>query len=493
MILTTIEEQAPIPPPSFQREQARLSRALHLNALTLVTTLHLPSVLTHALTTQQLLSNEEVVFDTARGRVTCLCTLKPFIIPPGDRTPEYKGEIATGRDTFNIESETTDGFIMLLRSIERAYKLALRILGTHARLTFDNVVGGSNRLQEAIRLARLASGTNSTVLLHGETGTGKEIFAQSIHNYSARADGPFVAINCAAIPRELITTELFGYEGGAFTGADRQGRSGKFEQAHRGTLFLDEIGDMPLDLQASLLRAIETRSIVRIGGQRIIPADVRVIAATHKDLREEVRHSMDRTPTLSQKFTAELLGTAFLVFVGPGSITASNLLLHGTKGVFSLADLGAIALAFAFAIAAMVYTIGHISGCHINPAVTIAFATTRRISWSEAGMYIVAQLIGGLVGALMIALAYSGTPSAAATLGYGATDFSQASTGYIVAIAMEVIGTFFLLFVIMGTAVDGRAPAGWAGLIIGLAVAGEILVFGPITNVLLNPSRSIGP
>lgn len=202
---------------------------------------------------------------------------------------------------------------------------------------------------------------------------------------------------------------------------------------------------------------------------------------------------MDRTPTLSQKFTAELLGTAFLVFVGPGSITASNLLLHGTKGVFSLADLGAIALAFAFAIAAMVYTIGHISGCHINPAVTIAFATTRRISWSEAGMYIIAQLIGGLVGALMIALAYSGTPSAAATLGYGATDFSQASTGYIVAIAMEAIGTFFLLFVIMGTAVDGRAPAGWAGLIIGLAVAGEILVFGPITNVSLNPSRSIGP
>lgn len=202
---------------------------------------------------------------------------------------------------------------------------------------------------------------------------------------------------------------------------------------------------------------------------------------------------MDRTPTLMQKFVAELLGTTFLVFVGPGSITASNLLLQGTKGVFTISELGAIALAFAFAIAAMVYTIGHISGCHINPAVTIAFASTKRISWREASVYIVAQLLGGLVGALLIALAFSGTPGAAMTLGYGATNFSDATTGFAVAILMEIVGTFFLLFVIMGTAVDGRAPAGWAGLIIGLAVAGEILVFGPITNVSLNPSRSIGP
>src|SRR5205807_5400436 len=123
----------------------------------------------------------------------------------------------------------------------------------------------------------------------------KEIFAQSIHTGSARADGPFVAINCAAIPRELINTELFGYEAGAFTGADRQGRPGKFEQAHRGTLFLDEIGDMPLDLQTALLRAIETRSIVRVGGQRVIPVDVRIIAATHRDLREEARRGNFRS------------------------------------------------------------------------------------------------------------------------------------------------------------------------------------------------------
>src|SRR5712692_4944124 len=139
---------------------------------------------------------------------------------------------------------------------------------------------------------------------------------------------------------------------------------------------------------------------------------------------------MDRTPTLSQKFLAELLGTAFLVWVGPGSIT-TTLFLAGTKVPFSMAELGMIALAFAFAIAAMVYTIGHISGCHINPAVTIAFAVSKRIPWGEAAVYILAQIIGGLLGALVIALAYGS--SAAATLGYGPTNFSDASTGYLVA------------------------------------------------------------
>lgn len=199
---------------------------------------------------------------------------------------------------------------------------------------------------------------------------------------------------------------------------------------------------------------------------------------------------MNKTPTLAQKFVAEILGTSFLVFIGAGSITTTNFIL-GPKGVFSMADLGVIALAFAFAIAAMVYTIGHISGCHINPAVTIALAVSKRIAWGEAAVYMLAQVIGGLLGALIIALAYGS--SAAATLGYGATNFNDATTGYIVATAMETIGTFFLLFVIMGTAVDGRAPSGWAGLIIGLMVAGEIIAFGPITNVSLNPARTLGP
>ncbi|WP_069804052.1 sigma-54-dependent Fis family transcriptional regulator [Thermogemmatispora onikobensis] len=254
--------------------------------------LPLPPLLQQALACQQPLNEEEIVFETTRGRVTCLCSLKPIALTAGEPEP------VLGRLTVGSTSGgplISDGFVLILRSIERVQKLVNRMTGARARLTFANVVGRSAPLQEALRLARLASHSNSTVLLHGETGVGKEIFAQSIHNNSPRADGPFVAINCAAIPRELINTELFGYEGGSFTGADRQGRSGKFEQAHGGTLFLDEIGDMPLDLQTTLLRAIETRTIVRIGGQRVIPVDVRIIAATHKDLREEVRRGTFRS------------------------------------------------------------------------------------------------------------------------------------------------------------------------------------------------------
>jgi len=210
--------------------------------------------------------------------------------------------------------------------------------------------------------------------------------------------------------------------------------------------------------------------------------------------------SMDRTPTLTQKFIAELLGTSFLTWIGAGSITAAVFLLNGAKPpvAFTMADLGMIALAFAFAIAAMVYTIGHISGCHINPAVTFSLAVTRRISWSEAVVYWVAQFLGGILGALFIALAFGWT-AAAQGPGLGATNFGGAinlygtAGGWVVAIAMETIGTFFLLLVVMGTAVDGRAPAGWAGFIIGLMVAGEIFAFGPITNVALNPARALGP
>jgi len=143
-------------------------------------------------------------------------------------------------------------------------------------------------MRELVERARKYARVDSTVLIRGETGTGKELFAQSIHNESARASFPFVAINCAAVPESLLESELFGYEEGAFTGARRGGKQGLFEQAHKGTIFLDEIGEMSITLQSRLLRVLEEREVMRVGGDRIIPIDVRVIAATHVNLLEAI-------------------------------------------------------------------------------------------------------------------------------------------------------------------------------------------------------------
>lgn len=256
----------------------------------------MPVTLAEALRQGRELQDEELIFRAGGERVACLCTLHAIAAPATQPTlgalPDMTrtGVAPLLGNGMNVAPRTaTGGFVLTLRSIERVQRLVHRMSGAQARMYFSNVVGQSSALLEATRLARIAAESTSTVLLHGETGTGKEIFAQSIHNASARANGPFVAINCAAIPRELISSELFGYEGGAFTGADRQGRVGKFELANGGTLFLDEIGDMPRDLQTSLLRAIETRTVMRVGGQQVIPVDVRIIAATHKDLAEEVQ------------------------------------------------------------------------------------------------------------------------------------------------------------------------------------------------------------
>jgi propionate catabolism operon transcriptional regulator len=137
-------------------------------------------------------------------------------------------------------------------------------------------------------LARRYAQTDSTVLVHGESGTGKELLAQGIHNASRRRDYPFVAINCAAFPETLLESELFGYEDGAFSGARRGGKAGLFETAHNGTIFLDEIGEMPMPLQTRLLRVLQEREVLRLGATEPVPCDVRVIAATHRDLRQQV-------------------------------------------------------------------------------------------------------------------------------------------------------------------------------------------------------------
>lgn len=152
------------------------------------------------------------------------------------------------------------------------------------RYTFSDIVGPSEAILGCIRQAHKVAGTDSTVLVCGETGTGKELFVQSIHNASQRSGGPFVAVNCGAIPSSLVESQLFGYEAGAFTGAQKQGQQGFFEQASGGTLFLDEISEMGLELQSRLLRVLQERELVRIGGKKVIPLNVRVIASTNVDL-----------------------------------------------------------------------------------------------------------------------------------------------------------------------------------------------------------------
>ena len=157
-----------------------------------------------------------------------------------------------------------------------------------ARYTIAGFIGSSAAAAEVKRLARRAAQLDATVLLRGETGTGKELLAQGIHNLSPRANGPFVAVNVAAIPETLVEAELFGTAPGAFTGADRKGRIGKFEVANGGTLFLDEIGDLPLALQAKLLRVLQEQEVEPLGSNQVKPLNVRVIAATHIDLEAKV-------------------------------------------------------------------------------------------------------------------------------------------------------------------------------------------------------------
>ncbi|MHA6259107.1 transporter substrate-binding protein [Sporosarcina sp. CAU 1771] len=160
-----------------------------------------------------------------------------------------------------------------------------------SQLLTKDIIGSDAKFLRTVTLAKSASEMNANVLILGESGTGKELFARAIHNESTRMSEPFVALNCAAISKDLINAELFGYEEGAFTGAKKGGRPGKFEFANGGTLFLDEIGDMPIELQATLLRVLQEKEVIRVGGHKPIPVDVRIIAATNKNLNQEIAYN----------------------------------------------------------------------------------------------------------------------------------------------------------------------------------------------------------
>lgn len=162
------------------------------------------------------------------------------------------------------------------------------------QITFDYILGASDKMKHLKEIAQKVAKTMPNVLLTGETGTGKEMFARAIHNASDRSGNPFIPVNCAAIPMELLESELFGYEEGAFTGAKKGGKIGKFEMANTGTIFLDEIGDMPFHLQAKLLRVLQERRLERVGGSRTIPLNIRIISATNRDLEQMVQEGKFR-------------------------------------------------------------------------------------------------------------------------------------------------------------------------------------------------------
>ncbi|MBU5676027.1 sigma 54-interacting transcriptional regulator [Alkaliphilus sp. MSJ-5] len=209
---------------------------------------------------------EEAFIKGQKGRIHCILSAYPII-----ESEQYKYE----------------GIVCTINEIKSVRNLANKVMGKQALYTFDKIIGKNKEFSKLLNYAKQISNSPSTVLITGESGTGKEVFAQSIHNESSRRNGPFVAINCGALPRDLIESELFGYEEGAFTGAIRGGRPGKFELADGGTLFLDEIGEMPIDMQTNLLRVLEKGKLFRIGGNREIEVDVRIIAATNRDLQRD--------------------------------------------------------------------------------------------------------------------------------------------------------------------------------------------------------------
>ena len=181
-----------------------------------------------------------------------------------------------------------------LQAQEQKIRIQLHQKGLTAKYHFADIKGGSQQLWDTVSLAEQFSKTDATILIQGETGTGKEMFAQSIHNASRRAGGPFVAVNCGAFPRDLLESELFGYVEGAFTGASRGGKKGLFEMAHQGTIFLDEIGEMPVSTQVQLLRVLQEKEIRRLGSDTVTPVDIRIIAATNRNLLEEIQEKKFR-------------------------------------------------------------------------------------------------------------------------------------------------------------------------------------------------------
>ncbi|MHB1651231.1 MAG: sigma 54-interacting transcriptional regulator [Desulfitobacteriaceae bacterium] len=221
---------------------------------------------------RSMVANEEIlnyIFDLHDKKFIANCT-------PIRVNNEINGAVVTFQEVSRVQAQ------------ENVIRKELYTKGFLARYTFGNIVQDSATTKEIIVTAKKYALTGSTILITGESGTGKELFAQSIHQYSFYKNGPFVATNCSALPESLLESELFGYADGSFTGARKGGKPGLFELAHKGTIFLDEIGTISANTQARLLRVIQEKSVMRVGGDKFIPVDVRVIAATNFDLKKAV-------------------------------------------------------------------------------------------------------------------------------------------------------------------------------------------------------------
>ena len=213
-----------------------------------------------------------------------------FTLPIGGQNIRLYGSVRIFRD----KVRNVQGIIATFTDLSSAQRTLKNVGGWEAKLSFEDIIGDSPELQHVIEIARETANLPSNILIEGESGTGKELFAHSIHNYSKRSKGPFIAVNCSAIPRSLMESELFGYEGGSFTGAKKTGQPGRFELANNGTIFLDEVNSIPLDMQAKLLRVLQDKTVTRIGSSSAIHLDIKVIAASNVDLKKEVEQNRFR-------------------------------------------------------------------------------------------------------------------------------------------------------------------------------------------------------
>jgi sigma-54 dependent transcriptional regulator, acetoin dehydrogenase operon transcriptional activator AcoR len=232
----------------------------------------------------------DTIFPDWKGVKEKIIAREPYLDQEGRfNIPKLKEKYFFSAYLINTKEGEIIGYLLAFREYSGILKMINQYAGHSTRYSFDDLIGESEAARELVRYCKTIARNPTTVLITGETGTGKEIVAQSIHHASPRHDAAFVAVNCGAISETLIESELFGYVEGAFTGAVKGGRPGKFELADNGTLFLDEIGEMPLDMQVNLLRTIQEKAVIRVGSDKPIPVDVRIIAATNKNLEEEVK------------------------------------------------------------------------------------------------------------------------------------------------------------------------------------------------------------